>query len=91
MKILTITLCILVNIQALAQSPRKLKQDSRFELKIDKQSLVLTPSTMDDSQKYPLVIFLPYTGGTAKDYYDTYLSHASSEQGGMGIEKLRQT
>lgn len=89
MKHLTLLLCLLLHIQAFAQPPRKLKQDARFELKIETQSLVLTPSPIDSAAKYPLVVFLPFTGGSAKNYYETYLYQASGNEGGMGAGQIQ--
>jgi predicted esterase len=74
--------------QIFAQAPRKLTQDARFSLKIENESKVLVPTTLDNAVKYPLVIFLPYTGGSGQDYYDMYLNSALSEKGGMGYREV---
>lgn len=87
MRTFAMVLCLLLHLQAFAQSPRKLKQDTRFELKIEKPSMVLTPSPLDSSTKYPLVVFLPFTGGSADDYYKSYLFQSFNELGDMGIRK----
>jgi hypothetical protein len=88
MKNFTLLLCLILHLQVFAQSPRKLTQDTRFSLKIETESVVVTPSKLDNNFKYPLVIFLPFTGGSARDYYDSYLTQALGERGGMGYREV---
>lgn len=55
-----------------AQSPRKLTQDSTYQLEVHENSEWLFPSGYDSTKKYPLLIFLPFTGGTGADYFYSY-------------------
>jgi predicted esterase len=89
MKNLIFALCLLLQaqVQVWAQAPRKLQQDARFELKIEEPSVVITPALLDHSVKYPLVVFLPYTGGSAKDFYNIY-NFQANEGGGMGYREF---
>jgi len=65
---LLLLILLFADVSAIAQSPRKLSQDTAFQLVVKEQSTILLPGNYDSTKKYPLLIFLPFTGGTASDY-----------------------
>lgn len=85
MKSLFTSLLLLSFSFAFAQAPRELKQDPKFQLEIDLPSQVLLPENYDASKKYPVVVFMPFTGGSGYDLFNGYAfqSNVRPSSGGM--------
>jgi hypothetical protein len=71
MKYLVSVFIFLLSFESFAQS--KLQVDASFQTTINERCKIILPSNYDNSKSYPLVIFMPFTGGTGQDYFEGYL------------------
>jgi enterochelin esterase-like enzyme len=76
MRLLTLLLLALTTLCTWGQPPRKLTRTPGYELKLDEASELILPPGYTRAKKYPLVIFLPFTGGTGGDLLARMLEDA---------------
>jgi len=57
--------------------PRKITVAAGFKSKIEGQSEIIKPADFSPGKKYPLLIFLPFTGGDSKSYFNFYANELS--------------
>jgi pimeloyl-ACP methyl ester carboxylesterase len=72
-----LTATLLTTLQLRSQPPRKLTQTPGYELRLNTQSTIILPPDYDAAKKYPLVIFLPFTGGSSSDFFEQYAIQCS--------------
>lgn len=69
-------LCFMIAVAAAyGQLPRKLTQTPGYQLTLDEPSVLKVPPGYDAKKKYPLVVFLPFTGGTADMFFNEYIGY----------------
>lgn len=57
--------------------PRPITVAAGFQAAIEEPGKIIVPRNLSKGQKYPLVIFLPWTGGDAAQHYNLYASRLS--------------
>ena len=74
--ILFITVSLLSHSIVFSQDPQKLTLEAGYQLSIDTPSEIILPPNYDPAKKYPLLVFLPATGGMSRDLYEGYVRQA---------------
>lgn len=88
MKILLCLAVLLLYSTANAQAPRKLQLEEGANIEIKTKSKLVLPPGYDPQKSYPLVVFMPFTGGSGTDMLSTYAyqsgNYSGNSMGGGG-------
>lgn len=63
-----------------AQAPRKIVPNAKKKQTIEAVSRIALPHEYDPARKYPLVIFMPFTGGDAMTMFTSYATQTNKYQ-----------